>query len=152
MGEVGWDNDEFKYNTKDMSDDEEAPGRIHEDKLDKAGIWQDSSSPPRRLVFSPSATQVLCPRPSIVARLGDPPDITDRLSIILNKLPPVSTPTPVPLDQLLLDEAYTRGPDDFTWVESDTLDFSDYDSDVPSPSSSHSDGYLDGKDHGVDHF
>jgi hypothetical protein len=61
---------------------------------------QDSSSPPRRLVFSPSATQVSCPRLSILDRLGDPPDITDRLSIVLNGLPPVSTPTPVPEDSL----------------------------------------------------
>jgi hypothetical protein len=58
----------------------------------------------------------------------------------------------VPLDQHLLDEAYTRRPDDFTWVEADSLGLCDYDSEVPSPSISHSDGYLDGKDHGVDHF
>jgi hypothetical protein len=51
-------------------------------------------------VFSPSATQVSCPRPSILDRLGDPPDITDHLSIALNGLPPVSTPTPVPEDTL----------------------------------------------------
>jgi hypothetical protein len=100
MGKVGWEIYEFEHSTEDMSDDEEAPSRSHEDKLDRAGIWQDSSSPPRRLVFSPSATQVSCPRPSILARLGDPPDIIDRLSIVLNELPPVSTPTSVPEDSL----------------------------------------------------
>jgi hypothetical protein len=83
-----------------MSHDEEAPCRSHEDKLERAGIWQESDSPPRRLVFSPIATQVSCPRPSILDRLGDPPDITDHLSIVLNRLPPVSTPTPVPEDSL----------------------------------------------------
>jgi hypothetical protein len=79
FGEVGWDNNEFENNTEDMSDDEEAPNKSHEDKLEKAGMWQDSRSPPRRLVFSPRATQVSCPRPSILGRLGKPLDITDRL-------------------------------------------------------------------------
>jgi hypothetical protein len=125
MGEVGWDNDEFEQSIKNMSDDKEVSRRSHEDKLDRAGIWQGSSSPPRRLLFSPSATQVSCPRPSILTRLGDSPDIRDRLSIDLNKLPPVSTSTPVPLDQLLLDKTYTRRPDDITWVEAGSLGLKD---------------------------
>jgi hypothetical protein len=76
FGEECWENKEFENSTPNISDDEEAPSRRHEDKLEKAGMWLDSSSPPGRLVFSPRVT-VPCPRPSILGRLGDPPNITD---------------------------------------------------------------------------
>jgi hypothetical protein len=62
------------------------------DQLDKAGIWQDSSSPPRRLVLSPSVPQVSSPRPSALTRLGDPPNILERLSAVLHRHTPVISP------------------------------------------------------------
>jgi hypothetical protein len=117
MGEDGWEDNKWEHSTEDMSDDKEAPSRSHEDQLDRAEIWQDSSSPPRRLVFSHSATQVSCPRPSILTRLRALPNITDRLSVVLDRLTPVIAPTPIQgttsimqLDQQLLDAV--RGKDD----------------------------------------
>jgi hypothetical protein len=160
MGEVGWDDDKWEHSTEDMSDAEEVPSRSHEDQLDRAGIWQDSSSPPRRLVFSPSATQVSCPRPSILTRLGDPPEITNRLSVVMDKLPPVSTPTPkrlvtrppiqgttsiMKLDQQLLDVVYNESDFERAGNKVSIVD-NCYDSD---PYESNSDN-LDGKDHEVD--
>jgi hypothetical protein len=38
FGEDGWDNEEFENSTPDMSGNEEAPSRSHEDKLQKAGM------------------------------------------------------------------------------------------------------------------
>jgi hypothetical protein len=90
-------------------------------------MWLDNCSPPRRLVFSPRATKVLGPRPYILGRLGAPSDITDHLSIVLDWMPPVSTLTPVHLDQRLLDEASTREHGNFMWVNEDSLGLSWYD-------------------------
>jgi hypothetical protein len=94
IGEDGWDDAKWDHSTDDMIDDEEAPSRSHVDQLDKAGIWQDSSSPPRRPVLSPSAPQVSSPRPSVLTRLGDPPNILERLSVVLDRHSPVNAPTP----------------------------------------------------------
>jgi hypothetical protein len=93
MGEEGWDDPKWDHNTDDMSDDEEAPSRSHVDQQDKAGILQDSSSPPRRLLLSPSTPQVSSPRPSVLTRLGDPPNILKRLTVVLDRHTPVDSPT-----------------------------------------------------------
>jgi hypothetical protein len=92
-GEEGWDDPKWDHSTDDMSNDEEAPSRSHVDQVDKAGIWQDSSSPPRRLVLIPSAPQVSSPRPSVLTRLGNPPNILERLSVVLDRHTPVDSPT-----------------------------------------------------------
>jgi hypothetical protein len=84
MGEDGWEDDKWDHSTKNMSDNVEAPSKSHEDQLDRARIWQGSSSPPRWLVLSPIAPQVSCHRPSVLTRLGGPPNITDRLSVVMD--------------------------------------------------------------------
>jgi hypothetical protein len=55
--------------------------------------------------------------------------------VILDKMPPVNTPTSMQLDQHLLDKASTRELGTFTWVIEDSLGLSGYDSDnnVGSP-------------------